>query len=317
MTLEWTVAQQENGMLLRDFLHKRGVSAALLKGVKAADGFFRDGAPIHTDMRLAAGQKVSFALPPEPPTDVLPQALPLEIVYEDIHTMVLNKPAGQTVHPTRGYADGTLANAFCGLMAARGCSSVFRPVNRLDRGTSGLVLCAMNAYAAPLLAATAQKVYYAVAEGLVEGEAGVIDAPIALAQGSIIQRCVCGQGRPSRTEYRVLARGGGHTLLRVIPVTGRTHQIRVHFASQGHPLAGDDMYGGHREALARPALHCGTVFFRSPGEDAAQAVSAPLPGDMRALLAACGIRTEDFEICSPPDVDANLEKAPDAALERD
>ena len=170
MTLEFTVEQKENGMLLRDFLRKRGVSAALAKGVKASDGFFRDGAPVHTDMRLSAGQRISFALPPEPPTEVLPQALPLDILYEDAHAMVLNKPAGQTVHPTRGYADGTLANAFRGRMAARGSAAVFRPVNRLDRGTSGLVLCAMNAYAAPLLAAAVQKVYYAVAEGLVDGE---------------------------------------------------------------------------------------------------------------------------------------------------
>lgn len=101
MTLEFTVEQKENGMLLRDFLRKRGVSAALAKGVKASDGFFRDGAPVHTDMRLSAGQRISFALPPEPPTEVLPQALPLDILYEDAHAMVLNKPAGQTVHPTR------------------------------------------------------------------------------------------------------------------------------------------------------------------------------------------------------------------------
>ena len=202
MTLEFTVEQKENGMLLRDFLRKRGVSAALAKGVKASDGFFRDGAPVHTDMRLSAGQRISFALPPEPPTEVLPQALPLDILYEDAHAMVLNKPAGQTVHPTRGYADGTLANAFRGRMAARGSAAVFRPVNRLDRGTSGLVLCAMNAYAAPLLAAAVQKVYYAVAERLVDGEAGAIDAPHGIPGA--------GTGRRAHTAAGG-ARHGAHT----------------------------------------------------------------------------------------------------------
>lgn len=287
-TLQWTVAPGEAGMLLRDFLRRHGVSSSLQKSVKAAGGFFCDGAPIHTDQRLAPGRRVSFALPPEPPTDVRPQALPLTVLYEDAHAMVLEKPAGQTVHPTRGYADGTLANAFRGLMAARGANAVFRPVNRLDRGTSGAVLCAMNAYAAPLLAASAQKVYYAVAEGMVTPDAGVIELPIALAHGSLIQRCVCGSGKPSRTDYTVLARGGGHTLLRVTPVTGRTHQIRVHFAALGHPLAGDSLYGGSTALLARPALHCGVVSFCPPGAPA-RSVRAPLPPDLRALLACCGL----------------------------
>lgn len=290
MTLEWLVPPAEDRIRLRDFLRGRGVSAALARAVKRADGFFCDGAPVHADARLAAGQRVSFALPPEPPTDVLPQDLPLEIVYEDAHAMVLNKPAGQTVHPTRGYADGTLANAFLGRMAARGADTVFRPVNRLDKGTSGLVLCAMNAYAAPLLAASAEKIYYAVAEGEFSAERGVIDAPIALAHGSLIQRCVCAAGgRPSRTEYTVLARGGGHTLLRAVPVTGRTHQLRVHFASMGHPLAGDDLYGGGTGKIARPALHCGALSFLPPGGGARRAFLAPFPEDMRALLAALGI----------------------------
>lgn len=292
MTLEWTVQPGEENMLLRDFLRRRGVSASLARAVKTAGGFFCDGASVHTNARLSAGQRISFVLPPEPPTDVLPQSLPLEIIYEDAHAMVLNKPAGQTVHPTRGYADGTLANAFRGVMAARGADTVFRPVNRLDKGTSGLVLCAMNAYAAPLLAASAQKVYYAVAEGEIEPDSGAIDTPIALAHGSLIQRCVCrqdGQGRPSRTEYTVLASGGGHTLLRVVPITGRTHQIRVHFASIGHPLAGDDLYGGSTAHLARPALHCGQLSFLPPEEGPRRTFKAAFPGDIRALLAACGM----------------------------
>ena len=109
MTLEFTVEQKENGMLLRDFLRKRGVSAALAKGVKASNGFFRDGAPVHTDMRLSAGQRISFALPPEPPTEVLPQALPLDILYEDEDILVLNKPADMPVHPSAGNYENTLA----------------------------------------------------------------------------------------------------------------------------------------------------------------------------------------------------------------
>lgn len=289
MELAWVVRPEEAQLLLRDFLRRHGVSTTLLRAVKQAGGFFRDGEPVHADARLQAGQRVSFALPPEPPTDVLPQALPLEVVYEDAHAMLLNKPAGQTVHPTRGYAQGTLANAFCGEMAARGANTVFRPVNRLDRGTSGLVLCAMNAYAAPLLAATVQKTYYAVAEGELAAARGVIDTPIALAHGSLIQRCVCGQGKPSRTAYTVLARGGGHTLLAVTPLTGRTHQIRVHFASIGHPLAGDDLYGGGTARIGRPALHCGKMSFCLPDTEERRFFCAPFPEDLRALAAACGL----------------------------
>lgn len=290
MTLEWTVRPGEEKLLLRDFLRRRGVSSSLARAVKTAGGFFCDGMPVHTNAHLRAGQRVSFALPPEPPTDVLPQSLPLEVVYEDAHAMVLNKPAGQTVHPTRGYADGTLANAFRGRMAARGADTVFRPVNRLDKGTSGLVLCAMNAYAAPLLAASARKVYYAVAEGAVEPDSGAIDTPIALARGSLIQRCVCGQGRQSRTEYTVLSRGGGHTLLRVVPVTGRTHQIRVHFASAGHPLAGDDLYGGSVAQIARPALHCGGLSFLPPEGGERRTFEAAFPDDLRTLCAKYGLK---------------------------
>ena len=135
MTLEFTVEQKENGMLLRDFLRKRGVSALAKGGVKA---WTFSGTAARTRIcAFSAGQRISFALPPEPPTEVLTQALPLDILYEDAHAMVLNKPAGQTVHPTRGYAVmRTLSAAGWAQRAA-----VFRPVNRLDRGNLGLLCC--------------------------------------------------------------------------------------------------------------------------------------------------------------------------------
>ena len=151
MTLEFTVEQKENGMLLRDFLRKRGVSAALAKGVKASNGFFRDGAPVHTDMRLSAGQRISFALPPEPPTEVLPQALPLDILYEDEDILVLNKPADMPVHPSAGNYENTLANGVAWYYKQQGKAFVYRCINRLDADTSGLIIVAKNMLSAALL----------------------------------------------------------------------------------------------------------------------------------------------------------------------
>lgn len=147
--------------------------------------------------------------------------------------MVLEKPAGMAVHPTRGEVRGTLANAFCGLLRARGQKGVFRPINRLDKGTSGLVLCAMNAYAAPLLAKSAQKVYYALCGGTPPAKAGEFCGPIARRGDSILGRCVCPQGKPASTRYCVLAAGQGRFLAACALGTGRTHQIRVHFSHAG------------------------------------------------------------------------------------
>ena len=287
MQVEFRVLPGENRFFLRDILRNHGVSAALSAAVKADAGFFYDGRPVHTNVRLPAGGCVCFALPPEPPTSVTPQELPLSIVYEDAHTMVLNKPAGQAVHPTLGYRDGTLANAFCGEMQRRGLKTLFRPVNRLDRNTSGLVLCALDAYAAPLLAHSAQKAYYAVLQGTLGEREGVIDAPIALCEHSLIRRRVAPEGKPSQTFYTVLAEENGWSLVRAVPQTGRTHQLRVHFAWMGAPLAGDTLYGGAAEQIGRHALHCGELWF---SEVQAQMQGALAPREVRLALA------EDMQI---------------------
>lgn len=281
MTLSFRV---ERDCLCRDFLRTQAVSAGLAKAVKRAGGFFADGAPVRTNERLRAGQTLSFALPPEPPGGVAPEDLPLEILFENEHAMVLVKPAGQTVHPTLGYTGGTLANAFAGLMARRGTPRPFRPVNRLDRGTSGLVLCAMNAYAAPLLAAGSRKEYLALVQGAPQPPAGAWTAPIRLEDDSIIKRCCAPDGKPSRTEYETLRGGENIALLRCVTVTGRTHQIRVHAAFAGHPLLGDGLYGGPCGAMERPALHCGKITVRLPGETAPRSFTCPLPLDMERLI---------------------------------
>ena len=156
-----------------------------------------------------------------------------------------------------------------------------RPVNRIDKDTSGLVLAAKHAYAAPLLARNVEKLYYAVVEGELPLGPGVIDAPIGRQAESIIGRCVTPDGKPSRTEYTILKAENGLSLAACVPVTGRTHQIRVHFASIGHPLAGDDLYGGSRERIGRQALHCARQSFRVP-------VYTPVEGGIRVECPANG-----------------------------
>lgn len=227
------------------------------------------------------GQTVSFELPPEG-EGVAPQPeIPVNVVYEDAFAVVLEKPPHLAVHPTLNYPYDTLANGYAAWAAQQGISPVFRPVNRIDKDTSGLVLAAKHAYAAPLLARNVEKLYYAVVEGELPLGPGVIDAPIGRQAESIIGRCVTPDGKPSRTEYTILEAENGLSLAACVPVTGRTHQIRVHFASIGHPLAGDDLYGGSRECIGRQALHCARQSFRVP-------VYTPVEGGIRVECPANG-----------------------------
>jgi 23S rRNA pseudouridine1911/1915/1917 synthase len=292
------------GVLVRNFLRQCAVSTELARAVKFhGGGFYADGQPILANRRIFAGQVLSFDLPPDEAGGVEPQPeIPVRVVYEDEFAIVLDKPAHLAVHPTLNYPRNTLANGYAALMAARGESPVFRPVNRIDKDTSGLVLAAKNAYAAPLLAGGVEKLYIAIAEGELPLGLGVIDAPIGRREGSIIGRCVTPAGKPSRTEYTVECAADGLSLAACVPVTGRTHQIRVHFASIGHPLAGDDLYGGSRARIGRQALHCARQTFCVPEGQACEGgfrfamplrmreitVESPLPPDMAALARLAG-----------------------------
>ncbi len=260
MKLQFTVKENENNMLLRDFLKNRGVSLTLLRSVKTHGGYFCNGQGIYTNANIKSGQKIEFTLKQTQSENVQPQNMPLDVVFENEHAMLLNKPHNMAVHPTFLHPDTTLANAFCGFVQKRGQSLPFRAINRIDRDTSGLVLCAMNEYSAPLLASGVEKIYLAIVQGKAPAS-GEINLPIGLKDGSFITRCVRDDGKQSVTKYKTLWQENGYSLVAVRPVTGRTHQIRVHFSHMGYPLAGDDMYGGSVTDIARQALHCGLMEF--------------------------------------------------------
>ena len=243
-----------------------------IRGVFARRDVKLDGVRIKPDVRVRAGQCLEvFYMPPE--------TVPLDIVYRDRDVLVVNKPAGMPVHQSVRHRDDTLANYFAYLFP----ELTFRAVNRLDKDTSGLCIIAKNPHAANIMQNCAEKTYYAAVHGVTD-ESGVIDAPIAREGESIIRRCVRSDGRRAVTLYRRIACNGRYSLLEIKLETGRTHQIRVHFSHIGHPLAGDDMYGGGLDDIGRQALHCGKMSFNDPLTGEPVTVSSEIPEDIKALF---------------------------------
>jgi 23S rRNA pseudouridine1911/1915/1917 synthase len=253
-----------------------------------------DGRPAKPAARLRPGQRVEITVPPRAEGSLTPQPLPLDIVYEDADLLVINKPPGLVVHPGAGRPAGTLANA----IAARAPEVLqlgggLRPgiVHRLDKDTSGLLVVARTEAALrdlrqQVAARAVRRVYLALVVGRLAHEEGTIEAPIGRDPRRRTRMAVVRGGRPAATRYRVLERMAGHTLLEAHLITGRTHQIRVHFAHLGHPVAGDPVYGGRRGGLglARQALHAWRLAFRHPRSGAELSFEAPPPPDFTAAL---------------------------------
>ena len=293
--LQFAVPQENDGISVYNFLRaKCGVSYRLIKKLKRVPmGITANGIHIRTIDPLHGGDFVRLNIPDdENPT--APVELPIDILYEDEHIAVLNKPPHMPVHPAREHVADTLANACSAHLMRNGePNAAFRVINRLDRDTSGLVLTAKNSHAASLLHGQTDKVYYAICQGTLTGS-GTIDAPIRIMEGHGIQREVGEGGVRAVTHWQTLKnftvtasdeKRYELTLLKIHLETGRTHQIRVHFTSLGMPLAGDDMYGGSRDLMERQALHCGQLDFFHPITGEKMHFAIPLPEDMAAL---CG-----------------------------
>ena len=282
--LNFTVSESEDGLSAAAFLRQHGFSQRMISSLKYSGGITRGGAILRGVDIVRFGDSVRVVMKDSAGTD--PNApnpnVKAKLVYEDDDAAVFDKPPEVPVHQSYGHRNDTLANLFAALYPDR----PFRAVNRLDKNTTGLCVCAKNRLAASLLSGNVCKVYYAVVDGDIS-EPGEISAPIARVSDSIILREVRDAalgGKPAVTRYKPILRKNGRTLLEIDLLTGRTHQIRVHFSYIGYPLCGDSLYGGDCSAISRQALHCGEIRFAQCVTGEQICLKSPLPEDMEALL---------------------------------
>lgn len=285
-----TVAPEEETLRLDVLLSRRveGLTRSAAQRLLEEGKVSLQGRPLKKNHRLRAGEALELCLPDPVPTDARPQDIPLDIVYEDADVAVVNKPRGMVVHPAPGNPDGTLVNALlahCG-QSLSGVGGAIRPgiVHRIDKDTSGLLIIAKNdrahlALSAQLKDHTLSRVYEAVAIGSLKEDRGTVDAPIGRSLRDRKKMAVVSDGRRAVTHYEVLARYPGYTHLRCQLETGRTHQIRVHMAYLGHPLAGDPVYGPKSDPyqLGGQCLHARELTFVHPTTGQTVHLTCPLP----------------------------------------
>ena len=285
-----TVAPEEETLRLDVLLSRRveGLTRSAAQRLLEEGKVSLQGRPLKKNHWLRAGEELELCLPDPVPIDARPQDIPLDIVYEDADVAVVNKPRGMVVHPASGNPDGTVVNAMlahCG-NSLSGVGGAIRPgiVHRIDKDTSGLLIIAKNdrahlALSAQLKDHTLSRVYEAVAIGSLKEDRGTVDAPIGRSLRDRKRMAVVPDGRRAVTHYQVLARYPGYTHLRCQLETGRTHQIRVHMAYLGHPLAGDPVYGPKNdpERLGGQCLHARELTFVHPTTGQTVHLTCPLP----------------------------------------
>lgn len=290
-TLTLTVTEAQDGRTVRSLLRgELGLSGSCIGRLKRAEtGLTVNGSRVFVNAILHAGDLLAADLSAgEQATDIAPVPMDLDIRFEDEHLLILNKSAPLAVIPSSLSPDeATLAN---GLRHYLGESFAFHPVNRLDRGTTGLMVVAKNGYIHDRLRQSLHsgdffRQYLAVTVGVPEPREGSIHLPIGRADGSAIQREIRPDGQEAHSDYRVISTHGPFALVELTPRTGRTHQLRVHMAAIGCPLAGDWLYGTEdRELIPRPALHAAYLQLTHPVTGELIPISAPLPTDMENLL---------------------------------
>ncbi len=284
--LTYRIDDNFNGKQVQQLLKYHGYSRAIISSLKHDDRLQCNGKHIRTVDFLEKGDILTVLM--EDKTDIIPNiSLNIPVLYNDDDIIVFDKPPFMAVHPSLKHYDDTLANYFSALYP----ETTFRSINRLDRNTSGVVVVAKNQLSAARLSGDEayhpKKLYYAVVKGDIAekyGSEGEIIAPIARVSESIINREVRADGQYAHTKFRVLKSSEQFSLLEISLITGRTHQIRVHFSHIGYPLVGDDLYGGDTDFLNRQALHCGSVSLIHPVSGDKLYIEAPFPEDMKKII---------------------------------
>ncbi|BCJ85391.1 RluA family pseudouridine synthase [Effusibacillus dendaii] len=280
-----------DGKMVKEFIRNRlQISRRFLRKIVQEQGVRVNGLPVFLTSRLRSGDLLELFHEPERSEFIRPETMPLDIVYEDADLLVLNKPAGQVVHPTKGHYEGTLANGVVDYWQRKGETARFRPLHRLDKDTTGLLLITKNQYAhhklsQQLLAKKVRREYFAIVHGNLREEELTIRAPIRRLEGHPTARTVASDGQTAVTHVSVFERLAEGTVVRLRLETGRTHQIRVHMSHIGHPLYGDPLYGiGEPDGINRQALHAVKLCCTHPRIGTHLEWQAELPADMKMLL---------------------------------
>jgi 23S rRNA pseudouridine1911/1915/1917 synthase len=291
--LNWIIDKPNSGLSIKEYLKKEEISRIALTDIKFKGGcILVNNEEVNVRYRLIEGDSLTVIFPAEIPSEgVRGEDLPLTILYEDEFILVVNKPAMMSTIPSREHPNGSLANALVGYYQRAGIQATSHIVTRLDRDTSGIVLIAKHRHVHHLFSKMQQKglvkrIYEAFAGGMLAADNGTIIQPIGRKQDSIIEREVRADGQYACTHYRVIKRYSTYTHIELGLETGRTHQIRVHMSFLGHPLLGDDLYGGDTSLIKRQALHCKKIHFLHPIFKKEISFAALPPEDMNRMLEA-------------------------------
>lgn len=279
---------KREGLNLEEFLAKQNLSKRLFRRLYRQKNIYVNGEFVRKDINLLKGDRVAIYMENEE-DDTRPEAMDLDILYEDYDMLVLNKPANMVVHPTKSHQTNTLSNGIAHYFKENNIKRKVRFVNRLDMDTTGVLIVAKNPFAHQQLALqfaanSVTRKYLTLVDGIVEKDEGLIDLPIGRKEEESIRKVIDQNGQRALTRYIVRERFQNASLLDVEIYTGRSHQIRVHLNSIGHPIIGDSLYNTKSSYIKRQALHSYYLAVKKVREDKELKFTAPLPADISSLI---------------------------------